>query len=756
LWRWRSLRPSRPPAHATNYTWDGSTSYSGSADPSSLGGSDQLTITNTLGTPVFDTSAGDLTNAGTVVMSGGAGGITILINDSAAVSNSGIWNTTGSGNSQITENSGTGNTFTNTGTFENTGSGTLTVATTGNLLFTDTGGIINASGGPINFTGSNVAFNGTSFEGAAGVGIYGAGMTGNISSANNALNLAGGTITATSPVTLTTASGSQVTWSAATLVGSWTVPSGSTLTAVTNGTQHQFSGATVNNAGIFNYGASDTLLLNNTTTLTNNGTFNVTTPTTITENSGTTNSFVNNGAFNNTSGGLVTVRTTGNLLFTNSGTGTLTTSGTSSTLLTGGNFVFNDGTTFNGGGAVTIDSGAAFNGGFTVTADGSTLNLTGGTFTGAGGGTNPLGATLYGAMSWTNGILTGSWVVANGSTLNAITNNSQHQLSGATVTVNNGGTFNYGATDTLLINNSTALTNNGTFNITAPTTITENSGTTNSFVNSGLMQQTSAVGTGTTTIATTGNLTFANNGILQVLSGTLVLPSSFTNAGTLAGTATFSAPGGLTNNGHIAPGTFLAPDGKLASPGTLTLTGNLTQNPGSFLDIGMVSGTNFGSLVVNGNATVNLGSTLDVMCLSSCNIPGGPGVQYLVMSVTGSGNTLSPSAASLFTLVETGFAPGTPAGDFSLNQSGNNLYLDVSATVGGRGAGAAAGLGVDAPGRLGRHAAAGSSAQRSARGGWCVRCRLVLGSRVSPRYPCSLCGRIVSIISPLQREANSA
>ncbi|MCP6082741.1 hypothetical protein NL341_27465, partial [Klebsiella pneumoniae] len=81
----------------------------------------------------------------------------------------------------------------------------------------------------------------------------------------------------------------------------------------------------------------------------------------------------------------------------------------------------------------------------------------------------------------------------------------------------------------------------------------------------GLIQKTA--GAGTTSLSTIG---LVNTGTISSQSGTIALPTNFTNAGTLTGSSLFSVSGTLTNNGTVAPGT--------SGVGTLGLTGSYVQS----------------------------------------------------------------------------------------------------------------------------------------------------------------------------------
>jgi hypothetical protein len=102
---------------------------------------------------------------------------------------------------------------------------------------------------------------------------------------------------------------------------------------------------------------------------------------------------------------------------------------------------------------------------------------------------------------------------------------------------------------------------------------------------------------------------FSGAGVIEVRSGTIVLPNNFQNTGVLTGTGNFALAGMLNNDGHVAPG---------ASPGTLTIDGHFAQNAGGVLDIEIHSANLHDRLVVSGN--VMLGGTLALHCFADCRM----------------------------------------------------------------------------------------------------------------------------------------
>ncbi|MBI2803171.1 MAG: hypothetical protein HYX63_23370 [Gammaproteobacteria bacterium] len=119
-------------------------------------------------------------------------------------------------------------------------------------------------------------------------------------------------------------------------------------------------------------------------------------------------------------------------------------------------------------------------------------------------------------------------------------------------------------TDTLFLQSDSHISNQGTIDFQADNAVVFNGGAVGTFVNAGLLVK--SAGSATTTIG--NNLGFDNQGVIDVRSGTIQLPTNFDNAGTLMGAGAFTT-NALTNNGHVAPGG--------ATPGTLTLNGTQRQ-----------------------------------------------------------------------------------------------------------------------------------------------------------------------------------
>jgi len=564
--------------------------------------------------------------------------------------------------------------FVNNGTFQDTGGGTVTVPASSAFTFTSSSGAtITASnaGDTILFTdgggGGDINFaNNTTFSGAGTITIGAGGAT-----FTGAQNFTGSNLlfTGSSPFFGFTGAGTSgatlngnATWNGGAFIGTWTLPTSHTLTVNTSpggSNTKQLLQSTFTNNGTIAWNTADPLQFYSST-LTNNGKF-VTTAATSVVNYAGTSGFVNNGTFQDNGGGTVTVSTGSAFAFTNNSGGTITASNA------GDNIVFSDGnggaglsfannTIFSGAGTITIGGGGAT---FTGAQNfaGINLVLTGGSpffgFTGAG--TN--GATLNGNATWNGGAFIGTWTLPTSYTLTVNTSpggSNTKQLLQTNFT--NNGTVNWGTADTAVFYSST-LTNNGTFNVSNDASLSSYAGTT-AVVNNGLFEKTG--GTGTTTIAGGSAPAYTNNGVTQVLSGTIALGRAFVNPGTLAGTATFSA-GTLTNNGHVAPGAYGG------APGALALSGNYVQSSTGFLDIGLTGTSNS---IFNVSGTAQLAGTVNVDCVGACSYAAGTELEILT---TGSSTSLTGDFANI---AEYGFSPATT---FTTLQQNGDEFLVIGA-----------------------------------------------------------------------------
>jgi PEP-CTERM motif len=605
------------PASAATFFFNSGSYNPGVTAPEPLQSPDTLEM-NTSSNKLF--SGVTFTNqSGTVNWNAG----NIFLASAVQIINQSLWNATG--DNSLNYNGGAQSTFDTSGIFRKSGGiGATTIAS---IAFVNSG-TIDAQTGSIDFNGGNATFNGGSiFTGAGEVNINSnAAFNGGFTSSN--LDFQGGAFTGTNAALTGTAD-----FSAGTFAGSWTVGAGSTLNAL-GSSNKLFSAANFTNDGTVAWSAGNQFFASGSQ-IDNNGLWDASGDNSLNYNGGTQSTFTNDGTFRKSAGGGST--TIASIAFVNNGT---IDAQTGSITFGGGIATFNAGSIFTGAGEVNITNNAAFNGGFTS----SNLDFEGGTFT----GTN---AALTGTADWTAGTFAGSWNVNSGSNL-AISGSANKLLSAATF--GNDGTIAWSAGNMFLASGS-QLINDGLIAITGDNSVNYNGGAASSFVNNGTIEKTA--GSGTTTLATS-NIALDNNGTINVLSGTIALPGTFANDGTLGGTGTFTSAN-LTNNGIIAPG---AP----GATGMLSLTGNYFQSGSGALNTQLASTGSFDFFRVSGNAQLN--GTLNLSCILGCAI--NTGDSFVILKSFG-------ALAGTFSNVTTnGFLNGF---SYSViyDYAGDNVRLDI-------------------------------------------------------------------------------
>lgn len=468
-----------------------------------------------------------------------------------------------------------------TGVTQISGAGSLTNNATlnnaGTLDLTapfTTTGTFNLTNGLITYGYANAAFPGGTFNWSGGV-----------------LRLTG-TMTLTSPVTIPAGRDFKI------LGG--VLNNSTTLT--NNGIFSSNTSGTVNNNSVFaNYGTFPNLLtLNNNGTLNNYGSITVTTVFTNSSGNTTTNfsgatfttlgagNLNNFGTFTNNSGGTVSTYSTVN----NQNGGIFTSGGT---LTHGGNWqnyagsILNINSLFTGDASATIlnnQAGATIN-----LSNSSTLRLYC-NFTNSGTLNLNTGCNLGlykspvvfpgGTFNWAGTVTIGvNMTIASGETITVPAGATLTNAVGATLTVNSGGVLINNATGTIILTttmlNSGTVTNNGVFTI--------NGG--------GMYNYSGATCTNNGTI--NSNVIFSNSGSLTNI-GTFNL-----SAGTLE----------LNNNPAVLPaGTFNWNSGatvRIGATGVMTLSNTLTVAAGRNFYVypgGMLTVTNSGQLINNGNVYI--------------------------------------------------------------------------------------------------------------------------------------------------------
>ncbi len=491
-------------------------------------------------------------------------------------------------------NSYAGGTFNNNGTLrKSAGSGTSSIGS--GITFVNNGTVA-AQTGTISFDSGAAIFNdGTQFTGAGQVVVTSNAVFLGGFSTNNNLTLVAGTFTGgDGSVGNPTSQGvmnSNVNWSGGTLIGTWQLQSGKTLTIQNSAIGKLLNGSLSNQGSI---ASQDHLYFQYGNTLTNQGLVDLLGDFSLLNgygggtvtNSGTLRKSLGSGT--SSIGSAVTFNNTGTV---QAQIGTIS--------FDSGVVNFNAGSQFTGAGQVLVTNNAAFNGAF----QSQNLYLTGGTWTGTG-------AQANGVVTWTGGSMVGDWMVASGASLKVapggspILNGSMNNLGTVTATNNLG--FQYGNT----------WTNAGKFDLQSDVGLYDAYGGGN-FVNNGLVVK--SAGTGVSDVSRI-NFSNAAGGVVNVQTGSIALSANFNNAGTLKGTGAFTS-NLVTNNGHMAPGDPL---------GTLALNGSFAQTAFGSFDVGLGGLGGSGLLAITGSAA--LGGTLDLLCYGNCSYAVGQTIVILTAS----------------------------------------------------------------------------------------------------------------------------
>jgi MYXO-CTERM domain-containing protein len=493
-----------------------------------------------------------------------------------------------------------------TTTFDNTAAGTVRAAAgrtlnVGTVDFVNRGALEAELGAAIVYSGGTARFeDGTRFVGA-GVNrvTSNALFSGGFGSQN--LVIAGGTASGNAAVI-----GGLAGFGGGTLAGTWTVGAGQVLDGRAGGNKFLSGDTTVlTNQGTITWTTAEPFYLQSGARLVNQALFVAEADTAVHYNGGAAVTFQNTaaGTVRAAAGRTLTI---GTLAFVNDG-GRLDAEAGALLVYGGGNARFNDGTRFTGAGENRVTSNAVFSGAF----DSQNLHIAGGTASGDA-------AVARGNTAFSGGTLAGGWTVAAGHTLSGADGGNKF-LSGAGTTFVNEGTVNWTTANPWYLQSSAALDNRGRFDFGADGSWFYNGGASPLAENHGLVVKSG--GSGSSTIG--DGLGFRNWGTLLVQSGTLALPTNWTNEGLMTGSTRFAAGGTLTNTGHLAAG-----DGGI---GTLALGANFAQSAAGVFDVELESLGLTDLLNVTGSAA--LGGTLALACHGACSFAVGD--QIVILDATG-------------------------------------------------------------------------------------------------------------------------
>ncbi len=515
--------------------------------------------------------------------------------------------------------SGSTGVFTNEGTLRKSGGGRT--ATVSGITFVNNG-VINVQSGTFNFAGGTLLFNdGTRVTGGGQMAVTGnATFFGSLTAANN-LTLSNGIFNG-----LDAALHGKANWASGTLAGVWEIAYPDTTLTLQPGNAKRLSGTLYNQGTI---AAKDALYLRDGSTLVNGSLYDLQGDLAITNNE-SSGTFRNYGTLRKSSGnGSATVS---GVTFDNNGEINVQSGAVN---FASGTLLFNDGTRFTGGGQVAVTGNATFAG--SITANDLTLGNSA-RFTGNN-------ATLHGNAHWASGTLARNWSIAKGTTVTLPSGNAKN-LDGMLI---NQGTI--AAQDTLQLGFGSSLDNQSTYQLQGDVGIQGPWG--GAVVNSGTLTKTA--GNGTSSLSAIALL--LNTGVIDVHTGTIALPSDFTNVGTLKGAGAYKT-NLLINAGHVAPGATGS------APSRLALNGNYMQATTGSFDIGLQDPYHFGSLTVAGTATLD--GVLAVSCVGACSFA--VGTELLILASMGT------RSGSFSSLVMNGFSSGA----FKVVYKGNEVFLDVT------------------------------------------------------------------------------
>ena len=375
--------------------------------------------------------------------------------------------------------------------------------------------------------------------------------------------------------------------------------------------------------------------------MTNNGLWDMQSDAGLSYAGGSVSNFVNSstGTFRKSGGSGVTA-VGNNVHFVNSGT---IDAQTGTIDFAGGSATFQGGTQFTGAGVNRVSTNATF----VDDISSANLVLAGGVFTGGGAAA---GAVLHGSTQWTGGQILGAWQVASGQTL--VAKDGANKDFSAVGFINHGNVV-WQSSERVGFASAAVVTNNGLWDVQSDADLSYAGGSASTFVNNGTFRKSG--GSGVTEVG--NNVGFANNGVLQVVLGTVQFAGNLANPGTVTGGGRVQT-NVLTNSGHVAPGNGV---------GALYLTGSFAQTALGSLDIQLGAAGAHDLFVVTGASS--LAGTLALSCVGDCRYDVDD--ELLVLS---SGGALSGTFGAV---TYSGFRTG----EFAVLYGDHDVRLKVLAAV---------------------------------------------------------------------------
>jgi hypothetical protein len=318
--------------------------------------------------------------------------------------------------------------------------------------------------------------------------------------------------------------------------------------------------------------------------------------------------------------------------------------------------VFRDGGRYLGAGRIEVGTSSRFEG----RLDSENLVLTGGTnrvWTGDQ-------AVINGRVTWETGSFSGDWTVGAGQTLRT-TGIGTTGFTGAATVFTNQGRIEWGGSSAVRIGAGSTLVNEGVIELQSNVNL-QTPGGGGFFRNTGwLVKQAD----GNASMDSAG-LEVDNTGVIEVQRGSLRLPTSHLDRGTLTGEGRFLNFRAMATEGTIAPG----PGGVAGGIGTLAMDKASTEsgvfmNLGSTLAIDLHSAASHDLLTLD-QALFLQGATLALNCWLACQAE--VGESFVIGTFTDIG---SPQFFNAITL--SGFATG----DFDVTVEDGQIRLLVTEAV---------------------------------------------------------------------------